>query len=341
MDILVENCEGIMLSVESHKSVPAPFLTKTYQLVDDPSTDHIVSWGEDHSTFVVWRPPEFARDLLPNYFKHNNFSSFVRQLNTYGFRKIVPDRWEFANEYFRKGEKQLLCEIHRRKTPHHPPQALLPFAPRLMAPPSPFMDSDDRGMWCDSTSESSSPSPPLLSNGAGTVSALSEDNERLRRSNSMLLSELAYMRKLYNDIIYFVQNHVVPVAPSNASSSRLIEPSSSLTHVNARAGFTLLGSHRCHTNNTCSTSGSSVTVVEESKPRLFGVPLQANKRPHPDPSPDDVATCASTTAPPHKWARGLVETVSVLSKEDDLALNLKPPSVSSSSPTHLKLDAPA
>lgn len=74
---------GILLSLDSHKPVPAPFLTKTYQLVDDPATDHIVSWGEDDTTFVVWRPPEFARDLLPNYFKHNNFSSFVRQLNTY------------------------------------------------------------------------------------------------------------------------------------------------------------------------------------------------------------------------------------------------------------------
>lgn len=83
MALMLDNCEGILLSLDSHKSVPAPFLTKTYQLVDDPSTDHIVSWGEDDTTFVVWRPPEFARDLLPNYFKHNNFSSFVRQLNTY------------------------------------------------------------------------------------------------------------------------------------------------------------------------------------------------------------------------------------------------------------------
>jgi len=69
--------------MESQKSVPAPFLTKTYQLVDDPLTDHIVSWSDDETTVVVWRPPEFARDLLPNFFKHNNFSSFVRQLNTY------------------------------------------------------------------------------------------------------------------------------------------------------------------------------------------------------------------------------------------------------------------
>jgi heat shock transcription factor len=73
-------------------SVPAPFLTKTYFLVNDPSTDDIVSWGEDNTTFVVWRPPEFARDLLPNYFKHNNFSSFVRQLNTYVRRRRIRRR---------------------------------------------------------------------------------------------------------------------------------------------------------------------------------------------------------------------------------------------------------
>ena len=83
MALMLDTCDGVLLSLDSHKAIPAPFLTKTYQLVDDPSTDHIVSWGEDDTTFVVWRPPEFARDLLPNYFKHNNFSSFVRQLNTY------------------------------------------------------------------------------------------------------------------------------------------------------------------------------------------------------------------------------------------------------------------
>lgn len=94
---------------------PRPFLNKCYDMVDDRTTDSTVSWTAEGETFVVWDTPKFSRDLLPKYFKHSNFSSFVRQLNTYGFRKMHPDRWEFANESFRKGQKHLLKSIGRRK----------------------------------------------------------------------------------------------------------------------------------------------------------------------------------------------------------------------------------
>ncbi|KAF3440741.1 hypothetical protein FNV43_RR19027 [Rhamnella rubrinervis] len=48
----------------AQRSVPAPFLTKTYQLVDDPITDDVISWSESGNTFVVWKTADFARDLL-------------------------------------------------------------------------------------------------------------------------------------------------------------------------------------------------------------------------------------------------------------------------------------
>ncbi|CAN4122663.1 unnamed protein product [Withania somnifera] len=351
MALMLDNCEGILLSLDSHKSVPAPFLTKTYQLVDDPTTDHIVSWGEDDSTFVVWRPPEFARDLLPNYFKHNNFSSFVRQLNTYGFRKIVPDRWEFANEFFKRGEKQLLCEIHRRKTaqPQNNRSGFFPNYPshynnRLSISPP---DSDEQLLtqhhqqqqninWCDSPSSNNNDN----NTNTNTVTALSEDNDRLRRSNNMLMSELAHMRKLYNDIIYFVQNHVKPVAPSSSyNPCSLLLPASATPIVQKNTNHHQQFSYQHKTNpknvliNNMSPSktsqSSSVTILDEAcaattggdnrSTKLFGVPLMSKKRVHPEYS--------STY-----YSANMVETnkarLMVLEK-DDLGLNLMPPSSSS------------
>ncbi|KAJ4960185.1 hypothetical protein NE237_020095 [Protea cynaroides] len=51
--------------------------------------------GKANNNFIVIDPIDFSHKFLPAYFKHNNFSTFVRQLDQH---LLDPERWKFANK---------------------------------------------------------------------------------------------------------------------------------------------------------------------------------------------------------------------------------------------------
>ncbi|GLU20017.1 hypothetical protein SLE2022_362350 [Rubroshorea leprosula] len=197
------------------RSAPAPFVTKTYQLVDDLSTNDVISWSENGTSFIVWKSADFVKDLLPNYFKHNNFSSFVRQLNTYGFRKVVPHRWEFMNENFRRGKKELLSKIRRRKTA------------KLSSYNTDGKTTGARALLSSNSSEgrgsTSNLSPDWKNPGSvetasmNQSSDLSDENEKLKKDNEILISELAKMKRQCEVLIAFLTEYV-KVRPDQISN---------------------------------------------------------------------------------------------------------------------------
>ncbi|CAD8185253.1 unnamed protein product [Paramecium octaurelia] len=108
-----------MSKSRSQSSVPA-FLQKTYDILENPQLQDIVGWNEDGSGFLVKNVIAFQDQVLPMYFKHRNFASFVRQMNMYGFHKSRSDlkENEFIHPHFKKDQRNLLKKIKRKSGEH-------------------------------------------------------------------------------------------------------------------------------------------------------------------------------------------------------------------------------
>ncbi|UZJ54634.1 hypothetical protein CBS101457_003954 [Exobasidium rhododendri] len=104
------------------------FVSKLYSMLEDDTIEDMIAWGPSGTVFSVANPAEFSKVVLPNWFKHSNWQSFVRQLNMYGFHKVnhtyqgTPEEeiqvWEFKHPSFRRGEIQLLNDIKRKSSRH-------------------------------------------------------------------------------------------------------------------------------------------------------------------------------------------------------------------------------
>ncbi|KAF2280204.1 uncharacterized protein EI97DRAFT_114657 [Westerdykella ornata] len=119
---------GAAAAAQQPKVVQTAFIHKLYNMLEDQSIQHLISWSTSEDSFVMSPSSEFSK-VLSSYFKHTNISSFVRQLNMYGFHKVndvfhtgSPDcpLWEFkhGNGSFKRGDLAGLREIKRRASRH-------------------------------------------------------------------------------------------------------------------------------------------------------------------------------------------------------------------------------
>ena len=91
---------------QNSKKEPCFFLEKLFKILESKENNHLIHWSRDGKLINITDPYRFSNKILPKYFKHNNYISFNRQLNLYGFYKIknikISKNEQFINENFTK-----------------------------------------------------------------------------------------------------------------------------------------------------------------------------------------------------------------------------------------------
>ena len=103
------------IQTQNKNQKPPSFVDKLGEILSEPINSHIISWSQDGKSFEIKNLKRFEDCLLPRYFRHSRMSSFVRQLNMYGFhkRKTNKDLIIFSHESFYKGNLENAIVIRK------------------------------------------------------------------------------------------------------------------------------------------------------------------------------------------------------------------------------------
>jgi hypothetical protein len=105
------------VSDKAYRKKATQFLTHLHDAISNKQFNEMLSWSEDGSYFMIVQPETFAETVLPLYYRHNKLTSFIRQLNMYGFKKRVSTLgyMAYAHQYFLRDSKDELHLIERNK----------------------------------------------------------------------------------------------------------------------------------------------------------------------------------------------------------------------------------
>jgi hypothetical protein len=86
-------------------------------LTKETGSEDVVGWLPHGRAFIVRKPKAFTSTIMGRYFNQTKLTSFQRQLNLYGFRRITqgPDAGAYYHELFLRGRPQLCMRMQRQK----------------------------------------------------------------------------------------------------------------------------------------------------------------------------------------------------------------------------------
>jgi len=99
-------------------SVPFPWkLHEMLEIAEKEEFTNIVSWLPDHQSFKVYQIEVFVRDVMPKYFRQTKYKSFQRQLNMWGFERLLsgPSKGGYLHQHFKRGQPALCRYMKRLK----------------------------------------------------------------------------------------------------------------------------------------------------------------------------------------------------------------------------------
>jgi hypothetical protein len=322
----IEDFEGLKTTKKGKVIIPFPL--KLYFLLEDAEADKeddIVSFLPGGTAFAVHEETVFVQRILPKYFGTTRMSSFTRQLNLYGFKRIsecdsmagLPHTFDrisgFYHKYFIKGKKDLVQKIKRKKqlTPQDDPSYSPP------AKPPPLRPSAGKNV-VEAAIQSHSPHLAFRE-GSGAeiyrgrlmhelVGISHEARDRplpgFRNLNVIFDSNLANQEAFLSSLLWHSRTQAVPLPSVDAGSSllprniiaSLPNPSGTGSGTERTIAALLMGEATSQEDNTLLPSSSPITSLDARQGPLAAAELLFRSRSGPSLGAEGLLRLLNTSA---------------------------------------------